>query len=508
MSSTKNIAKNSLFLYARMFLNMGVALFTAGIVLNTLGITDYGIYNIVGGFVSMFSFLNSSMSSATQRFLSFDLGKNNLIQLKKTFSTTVTIHFGIALIIVFALETFGLWYINHKLNVPTDRMTAVNIVFQFSVWSSFFSIIQVPYNSLITAHEKFNVYAYISFVEIAFKLLILFFLTHLEQDKLVLYSILLFISSFVIRMIYRVYCRKNFEESRYKFFFDKAYFKTLLSFTGWNLFTNVAFVSKNQGVNLLLNAFFGTVINAAYGITMQVQGIILNFVSNFQSAVNPQIVKTYAAKNIERSTKLMQQSAKLSFGLMLIIAFPIAVSLENILDLWLKNYPIETLVFVKLAFLNVMIDTISNPLAFIIQATGKIRNYQIILGILLFMNLPLSYFALKIFETPQTVFIISIFITITALLLRIYFLKKLINLNISYFFNEVLRRITLLAIITILIYFLILKLNIQEENRYLKIILMSGFAFLTSLIFSYLILLTKAEKVVIISITRSKLKLW
>ncbi|HAP95849.1 MAG TPA: hypothetical protein DCP54_08890, partial [Chryseobacterium sp.] len=296
---------------------MGVGLFTAGIVLNTLGVTDFGIYNIVGGFVSMFGFLNNSMASATRRFLSFDIGKNDKEQLRKTFSTTVTIHIAIALLIVLALETFGLWYINHKLNVPADRLDAVNIVFQFSVLSAFFGIIQVPYNALITAHERFNIYAYISFVEIAFKLLILFFLVHIQHDKLVLYATMLFLSSFIIRMIYRIYCRRNFPESRYQFYYDKNYFKTLIAFTGWNLFGEVAGVARGQGNNLLLNIFFGTVMNAAYGITMTIQGVVTNFVSNFQVAVNPQIVKSYSSGNKERSFKLMFQSSKFSFGLML-----------------------------------------------------------------------------------------------------------------------------------------------------------------------------------------------
>ncbi|SFJ09215.1 Na+-driven multidrug efflux pump [Kaistella treverensis] len=506
MSSTKNIAKNSLFLYLRMFLNMGVSLFTAGVVLNTLGITDYGTYNIVGGFVSLFGFLNGSMSQATQRFLSYDLGKKDKIQIKKTFSTTVTIHFLIGLLIVLLLETIGLWYINNKLNLPKHRMYAVNIVFQFSVLTSFFSIIQVPYNALISAHEKFNVYAYISFLEILFKLIILYCLVIVQYDKLILYSSLLFISSFIIRMIYRIYCRKHLSESHYKYYFDSSYFKTMISFMGWNLFTNVAVVSKNQGVNLLLNAFYGTVINAAYGIAMQVQGIVLSFVSSFQNAVNPQIVKKYASGEISSSIKLMQQSAKFSFGLMLIIAFPILVSLENIFDIWLKHYPIQTLVFVKLTFINILIDTISNPLGFIVHASGKIKNYQIVLGILLFLNLPFSYLALKFLNVPYTVFIISICITFIALLCRIFFLKNLINLNISEFYKEVILPIIFLATIIIFIYIINSHLNIIITNKFSSIIFHSGSAFIIAIASCYITLLNQKEKQAIYKILEGKLK--
>lgn len=494
MSSTKNIAKNSLFLYLRMFLNMGVGLFTAGIVLNTLGITDYGIYNIVGGFVSMFSFLNSSMSSATQRFLSFDLGKNDLEQLKKTFSTTVTIHFGIALLIVLALETFGLWYINNKLNVPADRMTAVNIVFQFSVLSSFFSIIQVPYNALITAHERFNVYAYISFVEIAFKLLILYFLVHVEHDKLILYSILLFASSFIVRMIYRVYCRRNFPESKYSFYFDRAYFKTLLSYTGWNLFGNIAGVAKGQGNNLVLNIFFGTVMNAAYGITVMIQGLVTNFVSNFQSAVNPQIVKNYAMGNIERSIKLIHQSAKFSFGLMLTLAVPILISLQFILDLWLKTYPLESITFIQLSFINILIDTISNPIMFGLQATGKMKWYQIVVGTLLFLNLPISYLLIKITNQPEVIFKVSIFISLLALACRLYFLKIQVNVPVRDFLINVIRPVLLLSMCMTVVYYFTKAEWIPLSNKYVDLFLKSCVLAIVSAFASYILLFNKQEK--------------
>lgn len=492
MSSTKNIAKNSLFLYLRMFLNMGVGLFTAGIVLNTLGISDYGIYNIVGGFVSMFGFLNASMSSATQRFLSFDLGKNDTEQLRKTFSSAVTIHFAIALIIVLVLETFGLWYINNKLNVPTDRMTAVNIVFQFSVLSSFFNIIQVPYNALITAHERFNVYAYISFVEIAFKLLILYLLINIEHDKLILYSILLFTSSFIIRMIYRIYCRTHFAESRYRFYFDRAYFKTLISYTGWNLFGNIAAVARGQGNNLVLNWFFGTVINAAYGITMMIQGVVTTFVSNFQVAVNPQIVKSYAAGNRDRSFKLMFQSSKFSFGLMLMMITPILSSLQFILDKWLKNYPEQSLLFIKLALFSVLIDTLSNPLMMGLQATGNIKLYQATVGVLVFLNLPVSYVLIRLTHQPEMVFITSLIFALIALFFRLYFLKRNMKFPVRLYIKEVIFKIMILGIL-ILILGLGVRL-IEIENEWISLIGKSGILFLATGVMSYLILFNSIEK--------------
>lgn len=506
MSSSKSIAKNSLFLYSRMFINMVVGLFTAGIVLNALGITDYGIYNIVGGFVSMFGFLNSSMSSATQRFLSFDLGRNDHAQLRKTFSTAVTIHLAIALIIVFVLETFGLWYINHKLNVPVNRMTAVNIVFQFSVFSAFFEIIQVPYSALITAHERFNIYAYISFVEIAFKLIILYLIVHLQYDKLILYAILLFISFFIIRMIYRIYCRKNFPESKYQFYFDKAYFKTLIFYSGWNLFGNIAAVAKGQGNNLLLNIFFGPILNAAYGITMQFQGLVNSFVSNFQTAVNPQIVKTYASGDHQKSIKLMQQSSKFSFGLMLIVCLPVLLSTQFILNIWLKQYPPQSVLFIQLCLINVLIDTISNPIMYGLQATGKIKAYQAVVGTLLFLNLPISYVVLKITNTPYYVFVTSIGLSIIALAFRIFFLKKQMNLNVIIFLKEVILRIAILSLIIGILFFEVLESIHFHYNDIVNFVLLSCIACITTALLAFFILFNKSEKVNLQTMLMSKAK--
>lgn len=498
MSSTKNIAKNSLFLYLRMFLNMGVSLFTAGIVLNTLGITDYGIYSIVGGFVSMFSFLNSSMSSATQRFLSFDLGKKDLIQLKKTFSTTVTIHFGIALLIVLALETLGLWYINNKLNVPAERMTAVNIVFQFSVLSSFLGIIQVPYNALITAHERFNVYAYIGFIEIGFKLLILYFLINLQNDKLILYAVLSFLSSFTIRMIYRIYCRRNFPESKYSFYFESGFFKEILSFTGWNTFGSVAAVARGQGNNLLLNLFFGPAVNAAYGVSMQFQGIINSFVSNFQVAVNPQIIKTYANQEFEKSIFLMKESSKLSYFLMLIMSVPMVYNIDYILILWIKKVPPYTSTFICIALVGVLLDTISGPLMTGARAYGKLKWYQIIISITVFLSLPLSYLALKFYENPNLVFIIISFLNFIALLFRIYFLERMIKLNVRDFFIDVILKISLCTTLVLIVNYILFYYN-GHADTITSLIYMAAFNVFSTLLIIIFFGITTREKLFILN---------
>ena len=292
MSTTKTIAKNTVFLYIRMFLTMGVSLYTSRVVLNTLGVEDYGIFSVVGGIVVLFGFFNAAMSSATQRYLAFDIGKKDDQRLHKTFNVTFIIHIGIALLIFLLAETIGLWYVNNRLNVPDTRMTAVNWVYQFSILTSLVGVMQVPFNALIIARERMNVFALLSIIDVILKLGVVYLLLIVTFDKLILYSILVFTVSLLVALGYRLYCYKHFRESSLKWYKDKAYYKELLSYSGWNLFGNIAAVARGQGINLVLNVFFGTVVNAAYGITMQIQNSVRIFVNNFQLAVNPQIIKS------------------------------------------------------------------------------------------------------------------------------------------------------------------------------------------------------------------------
>src|SRR5690606_27841001 len=339
MSSNKTIAKNTLFLYFRMLLVMGVSLFTSRIVLRELGVSDYGVYSLVGGIVAMFGFFNAAMSSATQRYLSFDIGKEDATQLKKTFSAVLTIHVGIAVLVLILAESIGLWYVNHKMVFPPERSFAVNIVYQFSVAASLLGIIQVPYNALIIARERMNVYAYVSILEVSLKLIIVFLLMYFGNDKLITYSILTFVVSLIIRIIYQVYCRKQFIESHYRFEYDKLYYKELIAYSGWNLFGNIAVVARSQGNNVVLNLSFGVVANAAYGITVVVQGAISSFITNFQVAVNPQITKGFAKGDLKSMQKLINQASKFSFLMALLLVSPILLNLDFILKTWLVAPP-------------------------------------------------------------------------------------------------------------------------------------------------------------------------
>lgn len=285
---------------------MLVSLYTSRVILNTLGVEDYGIYNVVGGVVSMFAFFNSAMSSATQRFLSFEIGKGDFVQLRKTFNATQIIHIGIAVLILILAETVGLWFVKTYLVIPVERMDAAIWVYHFSVLSFMVSIIQVPYNATIIAHERMNVYAYVSIIEVSLKLLIVFMLTWITYDKLILYGILHFGVVFLVASLYRIYTRRNFEESKFEVVKDKDLYKSLISFSGWSLFGNIAVMLRGQGVNILLNMFFGPAVNAARGIAYQVQGALFGFVTNFQMAIKPQIIKSYAIEDLQNRNFLFR----------------------------------------------------------------------------------------------------------------------------------------------------------------------------------------------------------
>lgn len=439
--NNKRIAKNTILLYIRMIFTMAVSLYTSRVVLNTLGIENFGIYNVVGGIVTLFAFLNGAMASGTQRFLSYELGKKNYIQLGKIFSLTLSIHVLIAFVIFILAETAGLWLLYNKMIIPENRMDAAIWVYQFSILSFMISVIQVPYNASIIAHEKMSVYAYISIVDVILKLLVVFLLTWISVDKLKLYAGLIFGVSFFTAMIYQIYCRKQFLECKYYFVWDKSLFKTLFSYAGWNMFGNVASVAFGQGVNIVLNIFYGPVVNASRGIAFQVNGAITSFVYNFQVAVNPQIIKSYAADDRGYMMSLIFKSSKYSFFLLILLSLPFLMEMEFILRIWLKIVPEYSVSFCRLIIVNALIDTLSGPLMVAAQATGRIKIYQMTVGILLLLNLPLSYLFLKLGYVPDVTICISIVISLLALASRLIILHELIGLSISDFFKNVIIRI-------------------------------------------------------------------
>lgn len=471
--NSKRIARNTALLYFRLILTMGVSLYTSRVVLNTLGVEDFGIYSVVGGIVIMFSFLNSSMSSATQRFFSFELGKNDYGQLKKVFSMSVNIHAIIAIIILILAETIGLWFLNAKLNIPVERMEAANWVYQFSILSFLVTVMSVPYNAIIIAHERMNVYAYVSVVEVALKLAIVFSLVWFSYDKLKMYAILILSLSATVWIVYKTYCRRNFSETNYKFFWEKSLYKTLMNYAGWNIFGNLASVSTSQGVNILLNLFFGPVVNAARGIAYQVMGAVNGFVSNFQLAMNPQIVKSYAADDLKYMHQLIFRGSKYSFFLLYFITLPILLETESILGWWLGIVPAYTVIFCRLILINTLIDCISGPLMTAAQATGKIKKYQFMVGGLLLLILPISYLLLRMGFPPQTTLYVSISISLIALFTRLQIISPLINLSVLTFTRRVLMRVFLVAVVAIIFPLFIAYSVNQELIRFFSVCIVS-----------------------------------
>ena len=424
-ANNKRIAKNTLLLYIRMFLIIIVGLYTSRIVLNTLGVTDYGIYNVVGGIVSMLAFLNSAMVAASQRFISFELGIGNLEKLKKVFCTSVSIHIALAVIILLIAESIGLWFVNTHLNIPLERMTAANWVYQCSILTLILTVVSVPYNSCIVAHEHMKAFAYVSIVEAVLKLLIVYILLVENVDKLILYAILVASVALIVRIIYGIYCKRHFEECSYRFVFNRKLFKEMFAFAGWSVIGNLGFSFKDQGSNIILNLFFGTAVNAARGIAMQVNGILSNFSNNFTMALNPQITKQYAAGDVESSMKLVYAGCRYSFYLLLLITIPVMINREYLLKLWLGNVPEYTSQFLMLVLISTLINVMASPIVTALQATGRIKVFQITICIIMLSELPLAYLILKNGGKPYMAMYPTILVMLVGLFARFILLKRL-----------------------------------------------------------------------------------
>ena len=426
-SNNKQIAKNTFLLYIRMFFTMAVGLYTSRVVLQNLGISDFGIYNVVGGFISMLAYLNSVFVTATQRFLSFAVGLNNSNKLRNVFSSSMTVHILLAIIILVFAETFGLWFLNSKLNIDIERMSAANWVYQFSVLSLILSIFTIPYNASIVAHEHMKVYAYMSIFDVTAKLAIVYTLNWTNYDKLIIYALLLVFVNLATLFFYSVYCKKKFHECRYHFIIDKALLKEMFAFSGWTAIGGLGFVFKDQSVNIVLNVFCGTAVNAARGVAMQVNAIVNQFVSNFMMAVNPQITKSYAAQETIRTRELVYASSKFSYYLMSFIIIPLIINLRFILNLWLGVVPQYTYEFLIILLLSAHIASLASPFATAINATGRIKHLQIGISLIFMIELPFAYLVLKLGYEPYIAFIMSVFTQITALLFRFFVLTKQIE---------------------------------------------------------------------------------
>lgn len=482
-SNYKRIAKNAGMLYFRMLFTIATTLYISRLVLQVLGVEDFGIYSVVAGFVAMLGFLNNAMTAATQRFLSFELGKRGGGSVAQVFSMSMNIHILIALTALILGESLGIWFLNNQLTIPLDRMASANWVFHLALLSLVMSVITVPYKALIIAHERINIFAWISISEAMFKLVAALLLTFIHWDGLILYGILNLSVFILIFIIYKLYCKVYFTDSHYLFLWDGALFKNLVSFTGWSLWGNLAFVMSGQGTNVLLNMFFGPIVNAARSIAMEVSTGLNSFVSSLQVAVNPQIVKSYSANDLDYMHRLICYGAKYNFILLFFISMPIFANTDFVIKLWLGSNPEFTSSFVKLIIINILIDCISAPLMTAAGATGNIKKYQLITGSILLLNIPLSYIGLRLGYSPESVVYVSILNAAAALIARLILLKKLVSLPVYSYTKQVIFRSIVILISTYLLYRVLMSKIIINTNFWLESIVLSICILITASIF-------------------------
>ena len=449
-ANNKRIAKNTALLYGRMIVLMAISFFTSRIMLNALGVDDYGINNVVGGLVSMFSLLSSSLSSATSRFLTFGLGKGDKDELRKIFSTSVNIHVVLAIVVVVAIEAIGVWFLNHKMTIPGTRLYAANWVLQCSTISFAVGLLSIPYNAAIIAHEKMSAFAYMTLLDAAFRLGIVYSIYYYGGDKLILLAILLLLPRFISQFIYWIYCKRTFEECTYQVVWDKKIFNDIFGFAGWNFIGCTAGLMKDQGVNIAINLFTGPAINAARGIAMQINGIVSQFINNFIIALNPQIIKDFATGELTRMHHLIFRGTRLSYYLFMFLSIPILFETEKILYIWLGQIPAHTVLFVRLALILSLAEILSNALITAQLATGKIKIYQIVVGGILLLNFPVSYLLLRIGYSPEVTILVAIVISQICLIARLWFLRTMIQLSARAFLKQVYVNVILVTIVALI----------------------------------------------------------
>lgn len=502
-SNNKRILRNSVLLYFRMLLMLAIGLFTSRVVLKTLGVEDFGLYNVVGGFVSLFTVLRSGVSSATQRFMTFDLGKEDFIELKRTFSACFVVYLIISILILVLAESFGIWFLNNKLTVGVSREHAAYIVFQLSLITLILGMLSTPYNALIIAHEKMGAFAYISIYEAVAKLVVAYLIGNSSWDRLVLYATLLCVIQVSVQFIYVLYCRMNFKESRLSITFDWKKIKQIYSFTGWAMIGGISAIGFTQGLNVLLNIFFSPVVNAARGIAVQIQQVACNFVSSFQTAVNPQIIKSYAKNDLSYMNKLIFASSKFSYVLLLVISLPVMLDTEYILSLWLISVPENTELFFRLIVITSFIDALSNPFMRAVDATGNIRNYQLIVGGILLAIVPCSYVVLKLGAPAYSVFVVHIILCLIAFVVRLFLSQRLVGIPLKKYMYDVIYKLFLITIVSVSVSLYATCLIENELLRFLVLCIISSTSICIS---TFFIGLSRSEKDIVISKIQSILK--
>lgn len=504
-TNNKRIAKNTAFLYFRMLFQLIVGLFTARIIFNSLGVVDYGIYGVVGGVVAMFSFINGSMATATMRFLTYELGKgNNTKRLREVFSTAQLIHIGLALLLLLLAETIGLWYIYNGLVYPVERQTAVLWLFQFSIITTMLDIVSVPYNAAVISHEKMSAFAYISIYETLANVAIIMVVKYASIDKLILYGLLVMLLKISVRLIYGVYCKRHFMETSGKYYFNKPLFKEMLKFAIWIINGCIALMAYTQGLNLLLNSFFGPTVNAARAVATNIQSKVTGFCNGFQMASNPQITKNYSSGNITYMHKLVFNTSKFSVWLLFFLSLPIILECPLILKVWLGDVPEETLIFVRLTLILGIVDSLRMPMNTSVHATGNIKKFQILEGTTLLLIVPIAYYFLKLGYPPYTVFVVQLIVFCLTQAIRVWIVCPLINMKkMDYLRNVILG--ALKVILPAMIIPIIMEYSINDINQYLKFFVVCVSSVISTAICVYYIGLDDNLREKIITVVQKKI---
>ena len=446
-SSSKRLMKNTIVMYFRMAITMIVGLYTSRVILLTLGVSDFGIFNVVGGVVVMFTFLQQALTTSTQRFLSYAIGKGNEDELISIHKASIRIYTIVCLVTIILAETIGLWFLNAEMEIPEGRMVAANYVYQFSILSTCVSMYTAAYNAHIIANERFTFYAYQGILEAVLKLVIVYLLCVFLLDRLIFYAFLTFLVTALIWFANYFYCRKYFQYFKVKAKFDSAMFKKLLNFSGWGVFGGIANMGFRQGVNVIINLFYGVTLNASFGIANRVSAMVYQFVGGFQAALNPQLTKSEAVGDKEQQKNLIYRSCKISTYLLMIVGIPVIVNADWLLELWLGDVPDYAVSFCQLMIIGAMVDAVSGPLWVSIFATGNIKYYQIVISTVLLLNLPFSYIFCKMGAAPENVLWVRIALYVVALLVRLVFMRKLIGFSIRGFCKNVITPLCVISVI-------------------------------------------------------------
>lgn len=425
------LAKNTMLLYFRMILMLGINLYTSRIVLEALGIEDFGIYNVVGGIVVLLGFLSDGMTASTKRFLSYELGRGDQKRLHEVFVTSIHIYLLIAIVIVVLGETVGLWFVTEKMVIPPERMTAALWCYHISIFTAVVNVLYYPYVSAIVVHEEMSSFAYIAILDAVLKLLLVYLLLVIGYDHLIVYAVLYALEKMLIRSVYNIYCVRHFEECKYRWFFEKELFKKMAAFAGWKMWGNLSLSCYLQGLNILLNLFFGPVVNAARSTAYYVQGAIGNFAQNFQKAMDPQIMKTYASGQLAVTHRLIFKATRLTFCLLFILCLPLIAETHTVLGLWLKEVPEGSATFLRLLLMALMVEQISTALVTALAATGNIKKYESILGIIMISILPISYVVLKMGGAPWSVFVVYLIIIVMAFFVILHITLPPLELHLT-----------------------------------------------------------------------------